>query len=55
MQENSLTTTQFVQALFGLEPDTPIAFEFDMEFGQTNERWWSCQREHLYLRWIYKI
>lgn len=46
MDNTNLTTIQFAQALFGLEPDTPIAHEFDMEFGQTDERWWSCQREH---------
>lgn len=46
MDNSNLTTIQFAQALFGLEPDTPIAHEFDMEFGQTDERWWSCQREH---------
>lgn len=46
MENTNLTTIQFAQALFGLEPDTPIAHEFDMEFGQTNDRWWSCQREH---------
>lgn len=46
MENTNLTTIQFAQALFGLEPDTPIAHEFDMEFGQTDERWWSCQREH---------
>lgn len=46
MNNNKLNTVQFAQSLFGLEPDTPIANEFDMEFGQTDERWWSCQREH---------
>lgn len=46
MENSKLNTIQFAQSLFGLEPDTPIAHEFDMEFGQTNERWWSCQREH---------
>lgn len=46
MDNGNLTTIQFAQSLFGLEPDTPIAHEFDMEFGQTDERWWSCQREH---------
>lgn len=46
MQENSLTTIQFAQLLFGLEPEAPIAHEFDIEFGQTKDRWWSCQREH---------
>ena len=46
MKDSKLNTIQFAQALFGLEPETPIAHEFDMEFGQTNERWWSCQREH---------
>ena len=46
MENTNLTTIQFAQSLFGLEPDTPIAYEFDMEFGQTDERWWSCQREH---------
>ena len=46
MENTNLTTIQFAQSLFGLEPDTPIAHEFDMEFGQTNDRWWSCQREH---------
>lgn len=46
MENTNLTAIQFAQALFGLEPDTPIAHEFDMEFGQTDERWWSCQREH---------
>ena len=46
MEDSKLNTIQFAQSLFGLEPDTPIAQEFDREFGQTNERWWSCQREH---------
>lgn len=46
MKDSKLNTIQFAQALFGLDPETPIAHEFDMEFGQTNERWWSCQREH---------
>lgn len=46
MKDSKLNTIQFAQALFGLEPETPIAHEFDMEFGQTSERWWSCQREH---------
>lgn len=46
MEEGKLNTIQFAQSLFGLEPETPIAHEFDMEFGQPNERWWSCQREH---------
>lgn len=46
MEDSKLNTIQFAQSLFGLEPDTPIAHEFDMEFGQTKDRWWSCQREH---------
>lgn len=46
MLNSKLNTVQFAQSLFGLEPDTPIAHEFDMEFGQTDDRWWSCQREH---------
>lgn len=46
MEDSKLNTVQFAQSLFGLEPDTPIAHEFDMEFGQLKDRWWSCQREH---------
>lgn len=46
MEEGKLNTIQFAQSLFGLEPETPIAHEFDMTFGQTEDRWWSCQREH---------
>lgn len=46
MNNNKLNTVQFAQALFGLEPDTPIAHEFDMALGQEKDRWWSCQREH---------
>lgn len=46
MEDSKLNTIQFAQSLFGLEPDTPIAHEFDVEFGQTKDRWWSCQREH---------
>ena len=46
MEESKLDTVQFAQALFGLEPDTPIAHEFDITFGQPDNRWWSCQREH---------
>lgn len=46
MEGSKLNTVQFAQSLFGLEPDTPIAHEFDMEFGQLEDRWWSCQREH---------
>lgn len=44
MEDSKLNTIQFAQSLFGLEPDTPIAHEFDVEFGQTKDRWWSCQR-----------
>ena len=51
MEDSKLNTVQFAQSLFGLEPETPIAHEFDMEFGQTNERWWSCQREH-FSQWV---
>ena len=46
MENSKLDTIQFAQSLFGLEPDTPIAHEFDIEFGQLKDRWWSCQREH---------
>ena len=46
MLNSKLNTVQFAQSLFGLEPDTPIAHEFDMEFGQPDDRWWACQREH---------
>lgn len=46
MNNNKLNTIQFAQSLFGLEPDTPIAHEFDMTLGQEKDRWWSCQREH---------
>ena len=46
MEDSKLNTIQFTQSLFGLEPDTPITHEFDMEFGQLKDRWWSCQREH---------
>lgn len=46
MEDNRLNTIQFAQSLFLLEPDTPIASEFDTKFGQTAGRWWSCQREH---------
>lgn len=46
MKDSKLNTIQFAQALFCLEPETPIAHEFDMEFGQLKDRWWSCQREH---------
>ncbi len=34
MEDSKLNTVQFAQSLFGLEPDTPIAHEFDMEFWQ---------------------
>ena len=51
MEDSKLNTVQFAQSLFGLEPETPIAHEFDMTFGQTNERWWSCQREH-FVFWV---
>lgn len=46
MKDSKLNTLQFAQSLFGLEPDTPIAHEFDIELGQEKDRWWSCQREH---------
>lgn len=39
MEDSKLNTVQFAQSLFGLEPDTPIAHEFDMEFGQLKDRW----------------
>lgn len=38
MEDSKLNTIQFAQSLFGLEPDTPIAHEFDVEFGQTKDR-----------------
>lgn len=46
MNNSGLDTIRFAQLLFGLEPDTPIAHEFDMGLGQPCDRWWSCQREH---------
>ena len=37
----------FARTISMLTLNTPIALHYDAEYGQKQNRWWMCQREHL--------
>ena len=37
----------FARKISTLTLNTPIALQYDEEYGQKEKRWWACQREHL--------
>ncbi len=47
MTERDMDVLDFARAISMRKASTPIADAFDMECGQKERRWWSCQREHL--------
>lgn len=47
MEVKDMDVLEFARKISLLSIETPLANEFDKEYGQKNDRWWSCQREHL--------
>ncbi|MCX4357637.1 MAG: hypothetical protein OSJ43_15695 [Oscillospiraceae bacterium] len=45
--ENDMDVLDFARKISMLDTDTKISNEFDIKYGQKNNRWWHCQREHL--------
>jgi hypothetical protein len=46
-QINDMNVLDFGRSISMISIDTPIAIEFDKNYGQKGGRWWTCQREHL--------
>ena len=46
-QENDMDALDFGRLISMLTIDTPISIDFDKKYGQKENRWWTCQREHL--------
>jgi hypothetical protein len=46
-QQMDMDVMDFARKISMLTKHTPVADQFDMEHGQRDNRWWSCQREHL--------
>ncbi|ERK60564.1 hypothetical protein HMPREF1983_00086 [Gemella bergeri ATCC 700627] len=38
---------EFARKISMLDVETPLADNYDTKYGQKDNRWWSCQREHL--------
>lgn len=46
-QINDMHVLDFARSISMISIDTPISIEFDKNYGQKENRWWTCQREHL--------
>lgn len=46
-QKNDMNVLDFGRSISMISIDTPISIEFDKNYGQKENRWWTCQREHL--------
>ena len=46
-QINDMDVLDFGRSISMISIDTPISIEFDKNSGQKENRWWTCQREHL--------
>jgi hypothetical protein len=46
-QINDMNVLDFGRSISMISIDTPISIEFDKNSGQKENRWWTCQREHL--------
>lgn len=46
-QINDMDVLDFGRSISMISIDTPISIEFDKHYGQKEQRWWACQREHL--------
>ena len=44
---DNINVLDFARKISFLTKNTPISMEFDSKYGQKDNRWWSCQREHL--------
>ena len=44
---DDINVLDFARKISFLTKNTPISMEFDSKYGQKDNRWWSCQREHL--------
>lgn len=46
-QVKDMDVIDFGRLISMISIDTPISIEFDKNYGQNENRWWACQREHL--------
>ncbi|EAE8422332.1 hypothetical protein A0006_13600 [Listeria monocytogenes] len=53
-QINDMDVLDFGRSISMISIDTPISIEFDKNFGQKENRWWTCQREHLTIWCLYQ-
>ena len=51
---NDMNVLDFGRSISMLSIDTPISIEFDNNYGQKENRWWTCQREHLTVWCLYQ-
>lgn len=49
-----MNVLEFRRLISMLSIDTPISIEFDNNYGQKDDRWWTCQREHLTVWCLYQ-
>lgn len=47
MKKPDMDVLEFARRISMLSAETPLSDAFDKEYGQTKNRWWSCQREHM--------
>ena len=47
MSKADMDVLEFARRICMLQTAAPLADAFDRRFGQRQNRWWSCQREHL--------
>jgi len=45
--KNDIDILEFARLVSMISLNTPISTEFDINYGQKEDRWWTCQREHL--------
>lgn len=46
-EKRDMNVLEFARKISMLSVDTPLANEFDVNFGQKKGRWWTSQREHI--------
>lgn len=49
-----INVIEFARKISMLSVDTPISNNYDKEYGQKENRWWACQREHLTVWCLYQ-
>lgn len=53
-QINDMNILDFGRSISMINIDTPISIEFDNNYGQKKDRWWTCQSEHLTVWCLYQ-